>query len=191
MQRFLVCCSAFISPLVVTLLYCVALGQTAPRGLVLGPDDGEKRYYPGAKEAIVIKVDPVNGGSKHMVLESALLGVGEYIPVHRHLYVDEILFVHRGNGAVYLAGRRAQAQEGSTIFIPADTWIGLKNTGTTPLSVVAIFSAPGFEQRQRLVTVGVPGAKLTLSDAQLARINNQYGVEYRYDIPVVLPSKSP
>jgi hypothetical protein len=31
------------------------------------------------------------------------------------------------------------------VFIPSNTWITLKNTWTEPISLVAIFSAPRFE----------------------------------------------
>ena len=156
-------------------------------GLILGPNDGQKRYYPDAQEAIIIKIDPVKAGSRHMVLETFVLGIDEHIPVHRHFHVDEILMVQHGTGAVYLAGRRQRASDGAIVFVPADTWIGIKNVGTTPLSMVSVFSAPGFEQRQRLVTVAVPGEKLNLTPAERAALDKRYGVEYRDDIPIVEP----
>ena len=168
---------------------CIGTGsaQTAPYGLILGPNDGEKRYYPDAKEAIIIKIDPVNGGSRHIVLETFVLGIGEHIPVHRHLYVDEILMVQHGTAAIYLAGRRQRISDGAAAYFPADTWMGVQNVGKTPLSMVAIFSAPGFEQRQRLVTVAVPGEKLNLTAAERAALDKRYGVEYRDDIPIEKP----
>ena len=122
-----------------------------------------------------------------MVLETFVLGIDEYIPVHRHLHVDEILMVQHGTVAVYLGGRRQRASDGATIYAPADTWMGFKNVGGKPLSMVAIFSAPGFEQRQRLVTVAAPGEKLNLTSAERAALDKRYGVEYRDDIPIVLP----
>jgi len=179
--------STFWASLLLFVSVCTGSTQTAPRGLILGPNDGEKRYYPDAKEAIVIKIDPVHGGSQHIVLETFVLGINEYIPVHRHLYIDEILMVQHGTAAIYLAGRRERVSDGATAYFPANTWMGVKNVGTTPLSMVAIFSAPGFEQRQRLVTVTVPGGKLNLTPAERAAINKRYGVEYNEEIPIVKP----
>ena len=34
---------------------------------------------------------------------------------------------------------------GGTVFIPANTWVDIKNAGTERVSVVFVFSAPGFE----------------------------------------------
>jgi len=39
------------------------------------------------------------------------------------------------------------------VFIPANTWVGAKNTGTETESDVAIFSAPGFEDHLRCESV--------------------------------------
>ena len=37
--------------------------------------------------------------------------------------------------------------------ILSDTWISLKNTGTEPVSLVFVFSAPGFEETMRCNSV--------------------------------------
>ena len=39
------------------------------------------------------------------------------------------------------------------MFIPTNTWISLKNTGTEPISLTFIFSAPGFEDTMRCNSV--------------------------------------
>jgi hypothetical protein len=39
------------------------------------------------------------------------------------------------------------------VFIPSDTWISLKNTGAEPVSLVFVFSAPGFEETMRCNSV--------------------------------------
>jgi len=33
------------------------------------------------------------------------------------------------------------------VFFPAETWVGLKNIGLDNISLVFIFSAPGFEEK--------------------------------------------
>ncbi|MGC2193101.1 MAG: hypothetical protein WA628_00390 [Terriglobales bacterium] len=38
-------------------------------------------------------------------------------------------------------------------FIPAYTWVSLKNKYTQPASMVFVFSAPGFENHLRCVSV--------------------------------------
>ena len=39
------------------------------------------------------------------------------------------------------------------MFIPSLTWVCLKNTGTKPVSLTFIFSAPGFEDTMRCNSV--------------------------------------
>jgi quercetin dioxygenase-like cupin family protein len=170
-------------------LATVASDAQTPRGLILGPSDGEKRYYPGAGEAIILKVDPVNGASRHLVMETGTLQHGERIPVHRHLHVEEILYVQHGHVAVYLDGRRAGASDGFIIFIPESTWIGVQNVGSDPAKFIGVFNEPGFEQRQRLVTsTKSGGAGPVLSSKQMDALDEKYGVEYRPDVQIVLPA---
>jgi hypothetical protein len=38
-------------------------------------------------------------------------------------------------------------------FIPAFTWVSLKNNNSQPASMMFIFSAPGFENHLRIVSV--------------------------------------
>jgi len=40
------------------------------------------------------------------------------------------------------------AQPGALVFIPAETWIRLKNTGKDNINLVSIWNEPGFEQMQ-------------------------------------------
>ncbi len=39
------------------------------------------------------------------------------------------------------------------MFIPTNTLLGLKNIGSEPISLVGIFSAPGFEDYMRCASV--------------------------------------
>jgi hypothetical protein len=39
------------------------------------------------------------------------------------------------------------------VFIPAHTWVNVKNTGTETVSLVFVFSAPGFEDYMRCESV--------------------------------------
>jgi oxalate decarboxylase/phosphoglucose isomerase-like protein (cupin superfamily) len=53
---------------------------------------------------------------------------------------------------------------GRLVFIPTNTWIALKNTGTDPTSLVAIFSAPGFQDylRCRSVPASEQGTSISM-----------------------------
>jgi hypothetical protein len=39
-----------------------------------------------------------------------------------------------------------EADPGALVFIPAETWISLKNTGKENISLVSIWNEPGFEE---------------------------------------------
>jgi hypothetical protein len=52
------------------------------------------------------------------------------------------------------------------VFIPPHTWVSLKNTGNEPASIVAIFSAPGFEDHLRCESVLTGEKPTTISRAE-------------------------
>ena len=47
---------------------------------------------------------------------------------------------------MWLGDKEYDARAGAIVFIPAETWISLKNTGTTDISAVAVWNEPGFEE---------------------------------------------
>jgi len=75
------------------------------------------------------------------------------IPTHKQPSEDEVLLIHSGAAHVRLGERERDLHEGGLVFISANTWIGLKNTSAEPLRVTFIFSAPGFEEFQRCISV--------------------------------------
>jgi hypothetical protein len=76
-----------------------AVDLTPPRPAVIPADAGEKRFLRGGTAPLLIKVDPINTGSRHMVLGSSDLPPGDAIGVHRHLEEDEIIVTTRGRRA--------------------------------------------------------------------------------------------
>src|SRR4051794_36395894 len=67
-----------------------------PRAVVIPADGGERRLLRGGTAPLLIKVDPANTGSRHLVLGSSDLPPGDGIGVHRHLQEDEIIVITRG-----------------------------------------------------------------------------------------------
>jgi quercetin dioxygenase-like cupin family protein len=108
-----------------------ALPATAhdSKGLVLGPDEGERLIrrwgYP-----FLMKVDEINGGAKQFVVGSEKLPPGKSIQVHRHDYAEEILVIMAGKGTAVLGDKKVSIDPGTLVFIPQHTWAGLDNTGT-------------------------------------------------------------
>ena len=108
---------------------------------------------------------------------------GVAIPPHRHPGADEIIFVHSGTGTAELGDKSSAVAAGSTIYIPRLTRITVRNTGTVPLVIVAIFSQPGFEELLRDTSVPEGQPVLPLSSAELAAIRARHLGHVIYELP--------
>jgi len=139
------------------------MNTAAPRPAVIPADGGEKRFLRGGTTPLLIKVDPVNTGSRRMVLGSSDLPPGDAISVHRHLQEDEIIVITRGTARVQLGKQFTTASAGATVFIPQGTCIAVTNVGPDTLSNFFVFSSPGFERALREVSSapGEPPKRLT------------------------------
>jgi quercetin dioxygenase-like cupin family protein len=145
--------------------------------LVLQIDEGERRVRrTAAKGPFILKVDQQNGGSPDLVMGYEELAPGAEIQLHRHLVADEILFVHRGTGAVFLEGRETPVRAGATVYVPRDVTIRLVNTGTDPLGLAFVFSHPGFEalMRENSVREGEPVVPLTATERAAIQARHQW-----------------
>jgi len=126
--------------------------------LILEKDDGEHRVRrpretPMPASEFTIKVDPKNGGSEHLVFGTESIPPGGQIARHKHVGQDEIVLIGTGTAHVWLGDKERDVHAGAVVFIPSDTWIGLKNTGNEDISLAFVFSAPGFEEFQRCISV--------------------------------------
>lgn len=99
-----------------------------------------------------IKVDRKNGGSQKMWLFTEDIPPGRAIPRHKHLDQDEILLIQTGTAHIWLGNQQREVHAGAIVFIPSDTWISLKNTGSENISLTSIFSDPGFDDFMRCVS---------------------------------------
>jgi quercetin dioxygenase-like cupin family protein len=112
------------------------------------------------------KISTKNNGSQHLVLGTEGLPPGATIPKHRHLDQDEILLIQIGTTHVWLGSYERDVHAGGLAFIPGNTWISLKNTGTEPISLTFIFSAPGFEDTMRCNSVSADEAPTRITSPQ-------------------------
>jgi quercetin dioxygenase-like cupin family protein len=143
---------------------------TTVKPLVLEKNEGELRTRRihtdasiSASSQFVLKVSPKNNGSQHLVAGTEELAPGAAIPKHRHLVQDEILLIQSGKAHVWLGEEESDVHAGGLVFIPENTWISLKNTGTETIGLTFIFSAPGFEDTMRCnsVPAGETPTKIT------------------------------
>lgn len=138
----------------------LSTGEGRAQPLMLEKNEGElrtRRVHTDkssvAASQFLLKVSPKNNGSQHLVLGTEELLPNARIPKHKHLIQDEILLIQSGTAHVWLGDKERDVHAGAMVFIPSDTWISLKNTGTEPVSLVFVFSAPGFEETMRCNSV--------------------------------------
>jgi quercetin dioxygenase-like cupin family protein len=145
--------------------------DTAAKPLLLEKNEGEKRLWrpePGETDpgGFILKVSPKNNGSQHLVLTAGDIAPGDAIPTHKHLQQDEIVLIEKGTIHAHVGDQERDLHAGGMIFIPALTWVSLKNAGKETASVVAIFSAPGFEDHMRCESVPTNEKPTTISQAE-------------------------
>jgi quercetin dioxygenase-like cupin family protein len=154
------------------------VGKAVP--LILEKEEGERRVvrgwpgHPDPGESFILKVDPKNGGSSHFVFMTAELAPGKEIVTHRHPDADEILYLQTGTARVQLGNLVRVVHAGATIFIPANTRIAVSNIGSEVISVLSVFSAPGFEEFMRAGSVREGEKNVPLSPAEDAEIQKRH-----------------
>jgi len=130
----------------------ILLAATLAAGAILKEADGEHRMYrppPGALSSpnapFIIKVDAKNVGSTDFFLITQAIAPGQAIPAHRHRNADEIISIHAGQALASFDGRETTVATGATIFMPRNAIVPLRNTGSGPLPIVAVFSRAACE----------------------------------------------
>lgn len=157
---------------------------TASTPLILEKNEGERRVvrgwpgHPDPGETFILKVDPKNGGSSHLVFMTGDIAPGGAIHAHRHPNADEILYLQTGTARVHLGDSVRDVHAGATVFIPANTWISVDNVGSDGISMIAVFSAPGFEEYMREGSVREGEKNVPLTDAE----NDQIEKEHSHDV---------
>ena len=157
--------------------------------LIMEKDQGELRIRrsPAAGASIpmslptsefILKVSPQNNGSQHLVLGTEQIRPGGRIRTHKPLEQDEILLIETGTAHVRLGEQEADVHAGGLVFIPANTSIGLQNSGSEAINLVFIFSAPGFEDYMRCTSVPRGSSPTPITLAELKNCAHQGHVEY-------------
>jgi quercetin dioxygenase-like cupin family protein len=122
----------------------------------------------------ILKVDPKNSGSQHLVMFTEDLPPGASVPWHKHPGAEKILILQTGASRVHLGDSVREVGAGVTVFIPADTWVSVDSIGKEPVSLIAIFSDPGYEEYMRAISVRDGETNLPLSKTELDAIRKQH-----------------
>jgi quercetin dioxygenase-like cupin family protein len=157
---------------------------TASTPLILDKNEGERRVvrgwpgHPDPGETFIVKVDPQNGGSSHLVFFTADLAPRGAIHAHRHPNADEILYLQTGTARVHLGDSVREVHAGATVFIPANTWIAVDNIGKDDISLISVFSTPGFEGFMRAGSVREGEKNVPLTESE----NDQIEKTHLHDV---------
>jgi quercetin dioxygenase-like cupin family protein len=170
-----------------------AAGNSVPAAgepLILREGEGERLIHrppPSALSSLtaplILKVDRRHGGAPEFVMLTEDIPPGQDIPLHRHPHSDEIIFIHGGTGLASLGGRETTVSSGATIYIPRNTIVGLRNTGTEPLKIAAFFSQPGYEEYLREITVPEGQIPTPLTVEELSAIRARHLDSAVYERP--------
>ena len=142
-------------------------------GLVLQAEEGERMTRRWGLP-MTIKIDPVNGGSKRLLVGTEDLPPGQSIPIHKHSHCDEVVIVLKGSGTAILGDKRRDVGPGSILYIPEEEWVGLENTGQETIRVVFIFSELGFDDYLRATSVPEGNEVIPFTSQELARIREKF-----------------
>ena len=152
-----------------------------PTPLILEKNDGERRAWRDIlglrrqpEMRFILKVDPQNGGSSHLVFGTEDMAPGGKIDMHKHPGSDEILFLENGTARVSLGDSSRDVHGEATVFIPANTWISVTNIGSEVIHFAIIFSAPGFEEFMRAESIREGEKNIPLSKAEDEEIMKEH-----------------
>ena len=154
--------------------------------LILEKQEGERRIHRPAGTAtgtapFILKFDPQNGGAKHLVMFTEELPPGAAIPRHKHPGSEEILILQTGRTRVHLGEIAKEVGPGATVFIPQDTWFSAEVIGNQPVSLVAVFSEPGYDEYMRAISVreGQPNSPMSKAELDAVRAQHPHAVNYK------------
>jgi mannose-6-phosphate isomerase-like protein (cupin superfamily) len=54
---------------------------------------------------------------------------GDEFPLHKHLAQDELPYIEKGNVHARVGDQERDLHAGGKVFIPANTWVDIKNAG--------------------------------------------------------------
>ncbi len=152
--------------------------------LLLEENEGETRLWrpePGEVDlgGFILKLTPASGSQHLVVVAGEGMRPGDAIPTHKHLEQDEIVLIEKGTIHAHVGDQQRDLHAGGMVFIPQRTWVSLRNTGNEPASIVAIFSAPGFEDHLRCESVPAGEKPTTISRAEENECDRLGHVVYR------------
>jgi mannose-6-phosphate isomerase-like protein (cupin superfamily) len=180
-RRFLQAGITGIMATLVTTLPKISFAKSSPgtqKGIVVRAEEGE-HILTRRKVPITVKISKAKHGIDNISFSQEDMSPGRKMRVHKHLFNDELIFIHKGNGTMTLDEEKIEVKTGDVVYVPRDTWHGLDNTGNENLLMVFQYSPAGFEQYfiENGTPVGMPDKIRT--EEEYAQTEKKYGMVYR------------
>lgn len=116
------------------------------KGIIVHENEGIRILTGRRKVPINIKISKAKDGVNNLSFCVEDMTPGRKMRIHKHLNNDELIFIHKGRGALTLDEKIVEVGTGDVVFIPRDTWHGLDNTGNEDLQMVFQYTPAGFEE---------------------------------------------
>lgn len=170
--------------------FCTALFASFPKisfaksasdtgkGIIVREDEGE-HILTRRKVPITVKLSKAKHGIDNISFCMEDMIPGRKMRVHKHLYNDELIFIHRGEGTLTLDEETIEVKTGTIAFVPRGTWHGLDNTGKENLQMAFQYSPAGFEEY--FIENGTPAGMATKvrTEEEYAITEKKYGMVYK------------
>jgi quercetin dioxygenase-like cupin family protein len=114
-----------------------------PRGMVVGPGEGEDSRSPiGGDMTFLARGEQTNGA---LVAADVAVPPGQGPPLHVHTREDEWAYVLEGDLRWKLGDELSATPAGSFVFIPRGVAHTFQNTGSEPGRMLVMFAPAGME----------------------------------------------
>jgi quercetin dioxygenase-like cupin family protein len=142
-------------------------GRIVPAG---GGDHVVRRW--GLPAAALI--NPDNAGSQDFVVVTEAVPAGGNIPLHKHPHAEELILVQQGTATAIVGDAKHDVTTGATIYVPRGEWHGMENRGHSHVSLMGIFSAPGYHTYFEATSVPRGQAVEPFSDRELKAVRERF-----------------
>jgi quercetin dioxygenase-like cupin family protein len=149
------------------------------QGIVVREGEGIHIITGRRKVPITIKISKSKHGVAGISFCTEDHSPGSRMRIHKHLYNDELIFIHKGEGTLTLDEQIIEIKTGDVAFVPRGTWHGLDNTGKETLQMIFQYSPAGFEEYfiENGTLAGMPAKQKTQDEYAITE--RKYGMVYK------------
>jgi mannose-6-phosphate isomerase-like protein (cupin superfamily) len=150
---------------------------------IVGPDDGADGFL--GSIGVRFMFDGAEAGRRFSLVEHPMSPRALAAPLHRHTREDEYSYVLQGRMGALLGDDVVEGGPGDLVHKPRNQWHTFWNAGDEPCRILEIISPAGFEGFFK--ELSALGGALKADPADLARLNDRYGLEMQPDsVPELL-----